>query len=174
MPHVFESLVAGKTGVVTYGITPPKRSWSAARIADVATAQAARIRDLEVDGVVVYDLQDESSRTDAERPFPYEEPLDPVWYAHERLGDVGMPRIVYRCVARLEPQDLATSLDRLGDAGDLTVLVGAASSEQRASMSLREAYELRRQEHADVPVGIIPAGTGNEHLLSGRVGMDVS
>ena len=110
---MLKSLVAGESGLVTYGITPPKRSWSAARIAEVAAAQAERIRGLDVDAVVVYDLQDESSRTDAERPFPYEEPLDPVSYAHDRLGEVGVPRIVYRCVARLKPQELAASLDKL-------------------------------------------------------------
>ena len=54
---------------LTYGITPLKASFTEERKREVAALQCARIQRLPVDALVVYDLQDESSRTDAERPF---------------------------------------------------------------------------------------------------------
>lgn len=155
---MLDALTRRRGGVLTYGITPPKRSWSVDKVVDVAARQAERIRALPVDGVVVYDLQDESSRTDVERPFPYEEPLDPVAYAYDMLGELGLPRIVYRCVARLDPATLRASLDRIRDEGGATVLVGAASKEQDAAMRLSDAYELRRSHHDDLPTGGVLIG----------------
>lgn len=152
------SLKGGRRGVLTYGITPPKRSWDPDRIREVATRQVERIANLPVDGVVVYDLQDESSRTDAERPFPYEEPLDPVDYAQRMLAAVEVPKIVYRCVSRLDPESLRESLDRLREQGDATVLVGAASRDQQVTMRLSEAYDTRRATHGDLLTGGVLIG----------------
>jgi hypothetical protein len=138
---------------LTYGITPPKRSWDADRIAEVAARQSARIRDLPVDGLVVYDLQDESPRTDVPRPFPFQEGLDPVGYAFEHLRDVHLPKIVYRCVAQLDRATLADSLRRIDAADGSVVLVGAASRTQSTATTLAEAYELRRGATPQLPMG---------------------
>lgn len=132
-------------GGLTYGITPPKRSWDADRVAEVAARQAARIRELPVDGLVVYDLQDESARTDAQRPFPFVPSIDPVTYAYDHLADLEVPRIVYRCVAPLAPAELEQSLQRLDTHGGAVVLVGAASRNQAVATSLPAAHQLRRE-----------------------------
>lgn len=140
--------------LLTYGITPPKRSWEPQRVAEVAARQTARIRDLPVDAVVVYDLQDESTRTDAPRPFPYEPCQDPVSYAYEQLAGIEVPRVVYRCVAPLEAHDLRDSLQRLATAEDAaTVLVGAASREQQTQLSLPAAYRLHAEVAPGLPLG---------------------
>lgn len=152
------SLAAGRRGVLTYGITPPKRTWDQDRIREVAARQVERIANLPIDGLVVYDLQDESSRTDAERPFPFQEPLDPVDYAQRMLAGVDVPKIVYRCVSRLDPERLRDGLDRLRQRGDATVLVGAASRDQQVTMRLSEAYEARKSEHGDVLTGGVLIG----------------
>ena len=49
---------------LTYGITPLKASFTEERKREVAALQCARIQRLPVDALVVYDLQDESARTD--------------------------------------------------------------------------------------------------------------
>ena len=65
-------------GIVLYGIVPPKRSTSADQVAAIAARQRTRLRGLPIDGLVLYDLQDEQARTEAERPFPFLETLDPL------------------------------------------------------------------------------------------------
>ncbi len=147
-----------RSGVLTYGLTPPKKSWGRERVEDVARRQAERIAGLPVDGLVVYDLQDESVRTSVERPFPWEEPLDPVDYAYDLLGDVELPKIVYRCVARLGRDHLRDSLARIRSAGGATVLVGAASRHQQTTMRLSDAYDLRRDGFTDLPTGGVLIG----------------
>lgn len=155
---MLDAVTADHPGILTYGITPPKRSWSPDRVRRAAGRQRDRIAGLPIDAVVVYDLQDESVRTDVPRPFPYEETIDPVAYAYDHLRDVAAPRIVYRCVAKLTPQALDASLARIGAEGGATVLVGAASRHQRTTMRLADAYALRRRAHADVPTGGVLIG----------------
>lgn len=152
---MLDAIAARRSGLVTYGVTPPKRSWAAERIQEVARRQSARLHALPLHGAVVYDLQDESARTDAPRPFPHEETVDPVEYAFEHLADVPLPKIVYRCVAKLTPDDLARSLERMcaEPAETATVLVGAASRRQRTRMLLSDAYALCRRVYADIPLG---------------------
>ncbi|MCC5949394.1 MAG: hypothetical protein JJT89_13175 [Nitriliruptoraceae bacterium] len=139
--------------LLTYGITPPKRSWDPERVAEVAARQAARIRALPVDGLVIYDLQDESARTEVPRPFPFEPCQDPVTYAYEHLAAVEVPRIVYRCVAPLDAPSLTDSLQRLETHGGSTVLVGAASRHQDTQLSLPAAYGLHAEVAPSLPLG---------------------
>lgn len=155
---MLDALAHRRPGLLTYGITPPKRSWSAERVREVARRQSARIRGLPIDGVVVYDLQDESSRTEVPRPFPYQETIDPVDYAYDHLAAVTTPKVVYRCVAKLTPDALGRSLGRISGEGGATVLVGAASRHQHATMSLTEAYALRQRAHAGIPTGGVLIG----------------
>jgi hypothetical protein len=150
---VREQIRACRAGLLTYGITPPKRSYSADRLAEVAAAQVGRIRQLPVDALVVYDIQDESARTEVPRPFPYLECVDAAQYALDALAPLDLPKIVYRCVAPLSRQELATSLRRIDQASCLSVMVGAASRRQAVSLKLPEAYAIARSECPGLPVG---------------------
>ena len=62
-----------KSGVLLYGLTPPKINTTEDRIQTIANKQIARIKDLDIDGLVLYDIQDESSRNNEPRPFPFSE-----------------------------------------------------------------------------------------------------
>lgn len=56
---------------------------------------------LPLDGFVVYDLQDESSRTAAPRPFPFVPTVDSRGYSR-RLGELtGKSAVCYKCIAHL-------------------------------------------------------------------------
>lgn len=146
-----------RAGILTYGITPPKVSWDPARVHEVAARQSERIARLAIDAVVVYDLQDESLRNDAERPFPFERTVDPVRYAYDVLN-LEVPAVTYRCVATLTAQALEQSLAEGEANGGLTVFVGAASRDQEVITSLREAYDLRRGLGSAVPLGGVLIG----------------
>jgi hypothetical protein len=150
---VREHVLRNRAGLLTYGITPPKRSYSAERLAEIASAQVGRIRQLPIDGLVVYDIQDESMRTEVPRPFPYLECVDAADYALGELAPLTLPKIVYRCVAPLSKEELARSLRRLDQASCLSVLVGAASRRQTVSLKLPEAYAVARSECPGLPIG---------------------
>lgn len=74
------------------------------------------------------------------------------------LAGVEVPKIVYRCVSRLDRQSLRDGLDRLREQGDATVLVGAASHDQHVTMRLSEAYDARRSTHGDLLTGGVLIG----------------
>jgi hypothetical protein len=155
---MLDAIARREPGLLTYGITPPKRSWASQRVQEVAERQAARMNGLPVDGIVVYDLQDESARTDVERPFPFEQCIDPVTYAYDHLRSVELPKVIYRCVAPLDEQGLRTSMQRIAQEAGSCVLVGAASADQQVAMRLSEAYALRAQEVPDLVTGGVLIG----------------
>ncbi len=148
-----EAIDQRAAGLLTYGLTPPKRSYPPDKRARVAGKQAARIKALPIDGLVVYDLQDESGRAAQPRPFPFMQTVDPVEYAFDDLSAVTVPKIVYRCVAPLPESSLRSSLGRIEQQGGLSVLVGAASARQSIVTRLPRAHALRRQHHPRLPVG---------------------
>jgi hypothetical protein len=142
-------------------------SYDAERRARIARAQSERIAALPVDALVVYDLQDESSRTDTERPFPFIETVDPLTYAHEDL-DLDLPKIVYRSTAALDPAQLDAWLQRASKLNASAVLVGAPSGRDRPALSLRQAYARRADVAPDLGLGAIAiaerhAHKGDEH-----------
>ncbi len=138
---------------LSYGITPPKVSTPDDRRRATAEAQTARISALPVDALVVYDLQDESSRTDVKRPFPFLQAVDPLTYAYGDLGGVPQPKIVYRSVSSMDGPRLEGWLGKLERHRGATVLVGAPSQEQAVSLGLADAYRLRQEKVPNVPLG---------------------
>jgi hypothetical protein len=138
-------------GIVLYGLTPPKAQTPPERLVEIAEAQVARLRGLEIDGVVLYDLQDEAERTDKARPFPFMSTVDPGVYARDGLRALDAPKIIYRCVGKYTPEELASLLREAPS--DLTVLVGAASRRQTVALSMSEAYALRARVRPALLVG---------------------
>ena len=130
---------------ITYGITPPKLSTSPERRSEIAAVQTARISQLPIDALVVYDLQDEASRTDAVRPFPFVECIDPAQYAFGDLSAVPQRKIVYRGVSQRSREDMAAFFGRVQREGGAAVLVGAPSRTAPVRMGLREAYAIRQE-----------------------------
>ncbi len=138
---------------LTYGITPPKVSYSEEKRRETAALQSARIAALPVDALVVYDLQDESSRTDAKRPFPFLRAIDPLSYAYEYLRGVPQRKIVYRSVSAMTREELLAWVRRLDELGGAAVFVGAPSQTQSVSLRLADAYQARLEEASRVPLG---------------------
>lgn len=128
---------------LTYGITPPKASFDAQRRTTLAEQQTARIRVLPIDALVVYDLQDESSRTDAVRPFPYLQTVDPLDYATEDLAGLAVNKVVYRSVAKQNEAQMLAWMERAQAQSVSTVFVGAPSADATVHLRLSDAYRLR-------------------------------
>ena len=98
MNAFFEKLDHGLSGTRLYGIAPPKLATEPERLREIAAHQLARLRMLEPDALVVYDIQDEPGRNGQPRPFPVLPTVDPEVYAYDALAESAIPKIVYRCV----------------------------------------------------------------------------
>ena len=81
-----------------YGTTPPRAGTPPEQVAAAAAKLAARLAGLPLDAVVVYDIQDETGRTEQPRPFPLATTVDPRDYA--KLFDV--PTIVYKALGNVD------------------------------------------------------------------------
>ena len=84
--------------VLLYGTTPPRLGTSAEQVEAAAEKLAARIAGLPVDGVVVYDIQDETGRTALARPFPFTATEDPRSFSQLLARHTGKPPIVYKAL----------------------------------------------------------------------------
>lgn len=93
-------LARAEAGVLLLGITPPRRSVSPEQAAQIAEVTLARLATVDLDGLILYDIDDESDRNPQERPFPYLPTMDPVAFHRDHLGAWGLPAVIYRCVGK--------------------------------------------------------------------------
>ncbi|MDO7866755.1 methylenetetrahydrofolate reductase [Nocardioides jiangxiensis] len=153
---------------VLFALTPPRQSTAPERVAEIAEATKARLRPLGLDGLVLYDIDDESSRNPTERPFPFTPTLDPAAYLAEDLTDWETPVVVYRAVGKYERPTLEGWAGAQDPGRTLSVLVGAASSDSKPALTLAEAQQLAGAANPDLLLGgvAIPerhTRRGNEH-----------
>lgn len=154
MAPLLDEIARRQAGIVTYGLAPPKRETPQHELASIAARQVARISTLGVHGVVVYDLQDEQDRTAEPRPFPFLPTIDPLRWAHDRLGVLPVPKIVYRSVRGDSAASFCTWLAELrAQESPISVLVGSPSTRAPGTLALGEAYALTRALAPEVMLG---------------------
>ncbi len=157
------------------GTTPPKASTEDMQMREIADRLLARLETLEYDGLIVYDIQDESSRIEKPRPFPFMETRDPREYS-KLLSDLNSkPTITYKSVAQKDKTDFDAWLEEAWTVYGLhnLVLVGSPSSEGEIKLSLNDAYAALQSHDKPFHLGGVTiaerhAVKGNEHerLLS--------
>lgn len=138
-----------ESGVLLYGITPPKAQTEPEKVAQIAEKSLSILCSLDIDALVVYDVQDESARTSEERPFPFTSALDPFAYASEHLSTLKIPKIIYRPAGKFTKDELTGWLNDLKSNQFYPVFVGLPSPDYVVKTSLTEAYKIWRDEHAD-------------------------
>lgn len=148
-----KELLEAKENILLYGITPPHRQNPPEKVREIAEKTLTRLESLDIDGLVLYDINDESGRNPENRPFPYLPTLDPVDFYEEYLAGFQRPVVIYRCVGKYPEADLAAWLRKADREKVLTVFVGAASKSDPVTMSLPRAYEVRREAGSDIPLG---------------------
>ena len=160
-----------QSGILLYGITPPKVKHTSEEIEVIAKKHVERISKLDIDGLVLYDIQDESDRTDEKRPFPFIKTLNPCEYSKKYLQDLKTPRIVYRAVGNYTAERFTTWLEETKQSQVHSVFVGAASHEQQNNITLREAYSLKREVNDNLCLGgiTIPERHTKKHNEHERV-----
>lgn len=166
MSHGLHGMLAdARSGVLLFSLTPPRRSASPERVKEIAAVTLNRLDGLDLDGLVLYDIDDESDRNPDERPFPYLPTLDPAAYHAEHLGGWNRPTVIYRCVGKYPAPDLRAWLETADPGRVLGVFVGPSSSDKPVRTDLRRAHALRREVRPDLPLGGVLIGERpDEHL----------
>ena len=164
-----EKVLARRSGILSYGLTPPRAAYDREKLTAIAERQRVHIGSLPVDGVVLYDLQDETSRDASPRPFAFLPTLDPFAYAREYLAALERDLIVYRAVANHEEAEFAAWLSAAESAAKPAAVsfVGspARSHQPRDRLNLRRAYELYSERCQRLLLGGI--GIAERHLKKG-------
>ena len=151
-------------GAVLFGMTPPRTSTTPEGVRQVAERTMERLEPLDIDGLIVYDIDDESDRNPEERPFPYMPTLDPAEFV-DQLDGWKKPVVIYRCVGKYQPQTLGTWLGEQDTERVLSVFVGASSREKQVQVTLPAAQELWRGTNPDLLLGAV--AIPERHLAKG-------
>ncbi|MDP9280496.1 MAG: hypothetical protein M3P38_00170 [Chloroflexota bacterium] len=150
-----EKLLDPGSVVLLYGTTPPRSGTADDAVQSVAEKLAGRLRDLALDGLVVYDIQDESGRTKLARPFAFTGTVDPRGYSRLLTAHSGHPTITYKAVGDLDETRWLTWLTETADeygAGCLSI-VGRPTSGVRYPLALSTAIHLAAGHPAGFTVG---------------------
>ncbi|MBB6674438.1 methylenetetrahydrofolate reductase [Cohnella nanjingensis] len=164
-----QKIARREPGILTYGITPPKATHTEDKIAEIAQKQVDRLRNCAIDGLILYDVQDEADRIDEDRPFPYLATVDPTRYSKDYLQALDAAKIIYKVVGKQSKEELADWIRADEGKDRFSVFVGASSSRQAVTMRLPEAYRLGAELNGRLQVGgvVIPErheSKGDEHL----------
>lgn len=145
-------------GIVLYGVTPPKARCGQEDAVAYTSRHLAKIDASLLDGLIVYDVQKEDSRSIKKRPYPYEPTLDSYRYSCEYLKHIALPKIIYRAVGRYSKEELTDFLHEIDVNHYASVFVGAASRNQSVQLSLALAYALHSIVRTDLVLGgvVIP------------------
>ena len=150
-----EKLLDPRSAVLLYGTTPPRAGTPPGAVQAAADKLAARLAPLPLDGVVVYDIQDESGRTSVPRPFAFSGTVDPCSYGALLAARTGKPAITYKCVGQLDEAGWRAWLDEAASAYGTHYLsiVGRPTSGVRYPLALSKAIRLAAAHPAGFTVG---------------------
>ena len=143
---------AGET-VLLYGTTPPRLGTSPENVALAAEKLATRLANLPLDGVVLYDIQDETGRTELPRPFPFVSTIDPREYAKR----FRLPAIVYKALGMMEERDWRAWLQDSKNSIRFLSVVGRPASGKRYPLPLSRAIRIAANAEDFVVVGLFIA-----------------
>lgn len=154
MKSLKEKIEAKENGLLLYSFAPPKITTEKEKLQTIAEKQINRINNLAIDGLILYDIQDESHRTNEQRTFPFIQTVQPEEYFRNYLSGIKTPSIIYKSIANQTRDTFNEWLSKNNDLGNF-VFVGASSSQQIAetNFTLTDAYDLRRENHDHLLLG---------------------
>jgi hypothetical protein len=145
----FTKIKRKESGILLYGITPPKIQTARERVGEIAAKTINDLCTADIDALIVYDVQDESARTDVERPFPFTTALDPFQYASQHLQELSVPKIIYRPAGKYTREELSQWLQDLKNHRFYPIFVGLPSPDYIVKTSLNEAYQIWSEQHGE-------------------------
>lgn len=157
-------------GVYFIGTTPPKSDTPIEQVESIASKLLERVSDIDFDGLIVYDIQDEDSRTNKPRPFPFKTTHDPRHYSALLNQKSARPVITYKSVVQSNADDFNQWASEAWEEYGIRdiVLVGSPSKTNTISLSLANAYKTLVNNSNNFFIGGVTiaerhAKKGNEH-----------
>lgn len=157
-------------GVYFIGTTPPKSDTPLDQVENIASKLLERVSDIDFDGLIVYDIQDEDSRTNKPRPFPFKTTHDPRHYSALLNQKSSRPVITYKSVVQSDVEAFNHWADEAWQNYGIRdiVLVGSPSNKNKISLPLSEGYKTLVDNQHDFFIGGVTiaerhAKKGNEH-----------
>jgi hypothetical protein len=152
-----------------FALTPPRSSTTPERAQEIADTTARRLAPLGLDGLILYDIDDEGDRNPEERPFPFLPTMDPADYLEGHLETWPTPVVVYRATSKYTEEELRDWVGSQDSSRRMAVFVGAPSRERRVATTLRRAQQLRAEVAPDLLLGAVAiperhTRKGDEHL----------
>ena len=139
--------------VLLYGTTPPRLGTAPDSVAAAAEKLTARLAALPLDGVVLYDIQDETGRAQNPRPFPFVGTIDPREYAkHFKL-----PAIVYKALGTMDEPGWRAWLAESKGRVEFLSIVGRPASGVRYALPLSRAIRIASETPSFVVGGVVIA-----------------
>jgi len=157
-------------GVYFIGTTPPKSDMPLDEVATIADKLLERVSDIDFDGLIVYDIQDEDSRTSKPRPFPFKSTHDVRLYSSLLNKKSDRPVITYKSVIQSNSESFDQWANEAWEKYGVKdiVLVGSPSKDNKISLSLADAYKTLVNNQHDFFIGGVTiaerhASKKNEH-----------
>ncbi|MGB9376436.1 MAG: 5,10-methylenetetrahydrofolate reductase, partial [Mycobacteriales bacterium] len=159
----------GESGFLIFAVTPPRLATTPDQAQQIADATTARLANIDLDGLILYDIDDETPRNPRQRPFPFMPTLDPAAYLADHLAAWALPVVVYRAVGKYSTDELRSWLSGQDPERVMTVLVGAAAANAEPTTTLATAQAIGNEVNPALLRGgvAIPerhTRRGNEHL----------
>ncbi|HSN06141.1 MAG TPA: 5,10-methylenetetrahydrofolate reductase, partial [Candidatus Angelobacter sp.] len=130
--------ILSRTGeILLFALTPPRLATTPQRAQEIAALTRARLEPLDLDGLVLYDVDDEADRNPVDRPFPFLPTMDPADYLERHLRPWRTPVVIYRATAKYAPDELRRHLAAQDPERQLAVLVGASTRGRPVATTLR-------------------------------------
>ena len=158
-------------GVYFIGTTPPKSDTPIEQVSTIADKLLERVNDIDFDGLIVYDIQNEDSRTSRPRPFPFKSTHDPRLYSSLLQQKSNRPVITYKSVVQSNGDAFNQWANEAWHEYGIRdiVLFGSPSRQNNISLPLGEAYKTLVNNENNFFIGGITiaerhANKGNEHV----------
>ncbi len=139
------------SGIVLYGLTPPKINTDTQKVKQIAQKQLQRLENIDIDGLVLYDLQDESNRTSLKRTFEFCKNISPEVYHKDFLKEK-YPAVIYKAAGNYTKEEFSNFCKNTSD-DTLSVFVGTSSSADNPKLTLNEAYKIKKQFNPNITIG---------------------
>jgi len=174
----FEDLVNSKyKGLCLYGTVPPRKCTPLERVRSFAKKLVEDVEKLGVDALVIYDVQDEPSRSGECRPFPFAQSYEPEFYAKivKEFTTRPLECIIYRALPYITKEQFLSFLDFAKNEANCTYIALVGGPAKYNGLSVIEAARIARQTSYNFCVGGITLAerhrdAGNEdEIVAGKV-----
>lgn len=140
MNRLFDKIQRAEPGLFLYSLTPPAKGISPDKLYELNRRRTTRISTLDIDGLSIYDVQEEQDRKEEKRTYQYRQTLNPLQYGKTIKEHCNTDQIIYLVAGKYSEDQLRSIFNSNPKA--LFVPVGSPSTNSEVRTSLRRSLEI--------------------------------